>query len=601
MKNIYSSDHWAAVRRDEQERADQRWTAAESPFETGVVPRPAYASMFQNIDVTRAPQQTKSVRSLSGQDIPAEQFTHNNMQPFFRGSVRQSMDPFSTNPILENHTGRSQYFQHKRETECFFEPTGGLGNVCGMDNNDDFYKDHLVAPISRRNDFPIEQVRVGRGVGLGYTAEPAGGFQQAATLDVIRPKCVDELRPGNKPKANLEARVQGSGKGITQRGLIGDMAKHRPDTFHEQREDQWLKTTGAVKKEQGRPVFNMKPTSRVETHVDYEGHVSGAAAKPGRGTSDDYGKSTVIVYDNERMTTQTRTVVSNLTSTVKAIVAPFLDVLKHGIKEYTIDAARTYGNMAAQIPSKPTVYDPVNHMMRTTIKETTIHDTTLANPKGATAVPVAAEDKARTTTRETLKLPVEEVVRNVSAHTYRVTVYNPDEVAKTTYRELTERAQNEVGYVGGGIEKSVGAYSHIDVQVPNTSKQFLSDNEYVGDAGSKTDFRPSSDEAAYNMQVDGTREALNIASGHTPAAGGLFVGLSADAVEMESKKLITDSMAVRSAGNVTRVVQSGMAPLNSCDMTKGVLVRANAQEGRLDTSLLAGLKTNPYNLSINPI
>jgi hypothetical protein len=601
MQNMYSSDYWTAVKRDEERRGSEMYANSKAPFETGVVPKPAYASMFAPSDVQKtfpSDRQTH-VSSLTGEEIPLEHFTHNNMQPYFRGTAKQNIDPVANTTLLESYTGRGDLLMNKKETQCFFEPVANMTNVCGMQNNTDYYINHIEAPVARRNEFPIEQVRVGPGLNKGFTSSPSGGFQQADTMNYAGYKTVDELRPLSKPKVSFQLGPQAPMKGVTtERGMMGDMAKNRPDTYYEQSSEQWLKTTGAISKETGRPVQYVKPTSRVDTHVNYEGNASGAAQK-GRGARDDYGKSSIVVYDNERMTTQTRTVVSNLTSVVKAIVAPFLDIVRHNTKEYTLDAARTYGSMQAQIPSKPTLYDPVNHMMRTTIKETTIHDTNVSNLKGPNEGTVHMQDDAKTTVRETL--PLEDTTRNISGHTYRVVVYSPDAVAKTTVKETTMGSVNEFGFVGGPVEKSEGAYSHIEVQVPNTQKQFVSDNDYYGGSGSQNDFRPVSDAADRNAEIDGTREAMNIAAGHTPNAGGLFTGLEPDAVSLDTKKAMVDSMSSRAMGNVSRINQVSPSHLTGCELTRGNPTRPNENENRLDPGLLSTLKSNPYNLNINPI
>jgi hypothetical protein len=304
-----------------------------------------------------------------------------------------------------------------------------------------------------------------------------------------------------------------------------------------------------------------------------------------------------MVYDNERQTTQTKTVVSNLTSVVKAIVAPFLDALKHTPKVYTLDAARTFGNMHAQIPEKPTTYDPVNHMMRTTIKETTIHDTTVANLKGPESGPVTADDEAKATVRETL--PLQDTTRNLNGRTYRVVMYSPDAVAKTTIKETTEAPANEFGFMNPF--NAEGAYNYIEVKIPNTQKQYVSDHEYYGDSKSVSDFRPTSQDADRNAEIDGTREALNIAGGHVPGAGGLYTGLNPDEVNQDTRKAMVDSMAPRATGNVSRVVQTTPAHMNGCDLTRGAPNALNGNQNRLDAALLNSLKTNPYNLNINPI
>lgn len=604
MKNIYSSDYWQAVKADEFARGTERFEASMDPLATGVVPKPAYASMFQPL--TAAPGAgagagaapgAGTVQTLSGETMRVEQFTHNNMQPYFRGRVTQSLDPFATSPMLESHTGNYNLMQPKQEVACFFEPTAGFTNVCGMDNQSDYYQKRIEPPRARNNDFPLEQVRVGPGLGQGFTAGASGGYQQENTLDYARPKTVDELRVASKPKVSFQIPVQGPQKGIDKRALLGEVAKNRVDTYYEQSADQWLRTTGATLREQDRPFVDLKPTARVEGHVEYEGHA--VATQQGRADQDDYGRANVVVYDNERSTTQTRTVVGNLTSLVKAVVAPILDVFRRTPKEYTVDAPRTFGNMQAQIPDKPTTYDNVNHMMRTTIKETTIHDTTVMNPRGPDATTMRTDDDAKTTVRETVDAV--DPVRNVGAKVYRVQVYNPEEAARTTMKETTEDAAGSMfGFIGGPVEKTEGAYAHVDVQVPATQKQFVSDHEHVGTAGAKAEFRARSQAAERNAEIDGTREAIEMASAYTPAAGGGYVGLAAEGVDVSSRRLMQDAMAPRDTANVTRVVQPTARAIDACEITKPHDL-LNAQENRLDPSLLNALRYNEYNLAINPI
>lgn len=604
MRSLYDSDYWNQVRKEEFQTASQSWVASQNPLHSGVVPRPGYADMFQPLtsESSQSPASGKFVSSISGDVIPVEQFTHNNMQPYFRGDVKQNVDAFATSSYLENSTGRGERFQHKQEVECFFEPVANMGNMCAMKNNMDYYVNHIEAPLKRNNDFPIDQVRVGPGLNMGYNNTPEGGFQQTRTLDFVKPKTVDELRPLSKPKSTYELPFQGPQKLQTggSRGSTGEFSKNRPDTYYEQSEDQWLKTTGAITRERERPEFVVKPTSRVDTHVEYDGHATAFSSQPGKGAADDYGKSGVIVYANERDVTQQRTVVTNLTSIVKAVVAPFMDILKRTPKEYFVDAPRTFGNLQAQIPNKPTTYDPITHAMRTTIKETTIHDTTIMNPKGPDAAPVQSEDDARTTNRQTLESF--DTVRNVGSHRYKAFVYDPDVVARTTNRQTTSDNNNQIGYMSGDVTGRRGAYSHIEVQVYNTQKQYVSDNDYIGHAGHGAVEAPRTYDAEYNAEIDGTREMMNIKSGNTPGAGGGYIGLTKDGVDMEVKKLTQDYMAAREEGNITRIYQPTTNPITQCEVTKTPQGACLVEEtNRLDPSLLNSLKQNPYNLSVNPI
>lgn len=239
MKNIYQSDYWTDVRGDEMRRGTELWNASQDPFGTGVVPRPAYASMFAAPEAPAATQSDQTVLTMAGTQVKREEFTHNNMMPFFRGSMRQNMDPLAHATTLEKFTGSASSvpFQHKKEVQCLFEPTPGFTNIYGMQNSSDFYNQHIEAPRARNNDFPIEPVRVGRGLGQGFTATPEGGFQQSNTLDYIRPKNVDELRVATKPKLSYQIPFQGPQKGIEKRGMVGIVEKNRTDTFFEQTPD----------------------------------------------------------------------------------------------------------------------------------------------------------------------------------------------------------------------------------------------------------------------------------------------------------------------------------------------------------------------------
>ena len=531
MRNIYKSDFWQEVRKDEQSRGDQKWNLAQTPLETGVVPKPAYASMFefatpQEMAATRQEGRPKTVTTLAGTTIPVEQFTHKNMQPFFRGNVKQNMNVESFASTLDRHTGRSEFFKPKVETAPFFKPAE-YGYVRGMPNNDAFYRDHTETPVRRGNDFPIPQTRVGRGLAQGFTALPSGGFQQANTIEYAKPRNVDELRALNNPKLSYKLPFQGPKKAVvTDRGLIGQVDKNRPETYFEQGEDQWLKTTGANLKPSEQPIFVDRPTNRAET--------------------------------------EQKTVVTNVKSLLSALTAPLLDVMKPSIKEFYTDAERMYGNMHAQVPSKPTLYDPVDHIMRTTIKETSIHDSTILNLKGVNVGQMETDDQAKTTVRETMPTAVDTglTVRNVAAHTYKTVVYDPDVVMKTTAREVSE------------------------------------DTKFVGAPSGIGSYRGPTQEAERNMEIDNTRGFIMIEAAQPAGMSGAKTNLAKDGVDMEIKKLVGDVVSTRSTLNA-RPVQYEHATVDITETTKGTA--KVLEPDRLDPSLLNALKDNEYNLAISPI
>jgi hypothetical protein len=533
----------------------------------------------------------------------ASDLKHINMQPFKGMKELEQFDNFDKGAQkLEVATGRGYNIQRKTEVPCFFEPTSGFAYVNGMPDTTDFMLDRIAKPRNRNNDFPIEQIHVGPGLGKGYTSEPSGGFQQADTLDVVRPKNVDELRVATNPRIVYELPPQGpAGSQINASAdvsHIGEFSKNLPDKFYEQTEDMFLKTTGAYYKEKMRPIEDVKPTARVESHVLYEGPAHNGNAEPGVADKDSFRKDSVLVFNNNREITGERTVLNNFKSTVNAIIAPLLDFFRHTKSEYLTDSARPNGNLQAQIPSKATTYDPVNHMMRTTIKETTVQDTTVLNLRGNEKLTLPNEDEARTTIRQTTK--EEDYSRNIASHKYRVTVYNTDEVARTTVRNTTPQSGSMYGFVGGNTTQATGGYNVTEIDLKNNIKQYTSLFEYEGIAGSKADFRPKSGEAELNAEIDATRDAINEAAGHTPNGAGGFTSLDPDKVNQESKRLITDDFTAREVPNKTQVWQATAKEIPECAITKPAEF-LNANEDRLDHNVLSSLSSNPYNLAINPI
>jgi len=665
MNNIYSSRYWEKVRADEQNRSNRMYEKAKNPFETGVVSKPAYADMFHEVPAKPIGMDGGSdryVSSLTGEKIKTEEFTHNNMQPFLRKNVTQNMNfEGMSNKLDASMGGNMQFWQHKKEVPCFFKPTANVGNVCSMKNNDDFYKSRIEVTPKVNNFFPIEKIRVGPGLNQGFGSGGTGGFQQTDAIEYAKPRTLDDLRSkANQKSTYFEIPFQSPVKGTEQRGMIAPPVKQRPDKVYEQSEEQWLRTMASITKETARSEENIRATARPGSHVEYQGAAVMNTEKPGLGAEDDYGKNNIVVYNNERQLTQTRTVVSNATSIIKAIVAPIMDALKYTMKEYTVEAPRGVGNPSIQIPEKPTLYDPDNHIMRTTVKETTIHDSEAGNLTGAKETYSALEDTARTTVKETTihdseagnltgaketysalqdnakttvketlihdtgvanikgreagyatgddeakktlrqTLPKMDTVRNIGAGVYKVYVYDPDMVVKKTMKETTIKGKSEYGFLGGMLEGLFGGYLSKNVELKNTQKQFLSDTNEYGIAGSVGDHRQTDRTAEENAEIDGTREAILIAAGHTPNPGNMNVGIDSSDVEMTTRKPFENSIPAREVGNVGMVYQTTPELIDKCSITKSP-DRLNAFENRLDSDLLEPVNTNELMIKINPI
>jgi hypothetical protein len=462
---------------------------------------------------------------LSGETIPMEEFTHNNMEPFFGSSVKQdTRESNGHEHLLERHTGVSKVdtSQEKSENMCFADITPKL-NLDGYGTNDSYEEEYnrMVKSLKKTNELPFEKVQVGPGL----NNKLQNGFQPD-DREYAFEKSIDELRVATNPQKSYEGVIIPGIQGH-KREALPTMAKNKVETFHERCADSWFKTTGAYKKDTYRTQPIIKPTHRSDSvHITGNiyrniGNEQSSKLQPThkkilsqfgqrnvnleKNTKSDwdYGKHNILVFNNERDVTSTRTYEGNVISLIKSIVAPLQDAVKPTNKEFTLmNEKREFGEMqsGSTIPSKPTIYDP-SDTTRTTIKETFIHDTRTGNliPMKKNTV-YDPEETMKTTLKETL--PNYENVINMNTMLKKSTIYDPCDIAKTTIKETTED-NNHAGHVD--TLEGEGAYQNIDMVAPNTGKQFVSDHEYMGTGPSK---RNNDGYLTNEIQVDRTSKEL---------------------------------------------------------------------------------------------
>jgi hypothetical protein len=140
-----------------------------------------------------------------------------------------------------------------------------------------------------------------------------------------------------------------------------------------------------------------------------------------------------------------------------------------------------------------------------------------------------------------------------------------------------------------------------NVDMKNTQKQFTSDVSEYGIAGSINEHRQPDRTADENAEIDGTREAILMAAGHTPNPGNVNIGIDSGDIEMYSKKPVENSFAAREKGNVGMIYQS-TPTLDNCGITK-MPNKSNAYSNRLDADLLEAVNNNDLmrTQKINPI
>ena len=557
---------------------------------------------------------------LAGTTI--DNFTHENMVPFFRGNNKQSIDPEANNSRLEFMNGTDKFYQSKTTIEPMFAPTKDLGYVYGTPNQVEAVMDRYIPSIYRQTEVPIEAIRVGPGLNQGYTSTPTGGFHQFDAQDFARPKTVDELRTLNNPKVSYEGRASGAPKAtVTNRGLIGRVEKRLPDRFYVQGCERYLKTTGAYRKEEMRGQWDCKEQGR-EKSISYKGIPT--LGIYGEGDKFNHGKDSITMKLNERMTTQDKTVMNNLTTTVKSIVAPILDIFRTTRKENVIGHPNKVGYLGVQAPSKLTARDP-NDVAKATIKETNIHNERTGNIQlGRTKARVHdPNDLAKTTIKETnihnertgniqlgrtkarvhdpsdiaRKTIAETTLFNRDGHVTtavkKTITHDPNDVMRTTVKE-TNIDNNHMGHVGRGTFQNGDGYMVADYEAPNTNRQFTGDYEYEGIAKNYVD-RPSDDAMWKEARLNETK--TGISEGRYPTLSNTKVAIGGEHVNIKINKLESDREN-HYASNPDRLYIE-TPTLTPCEITtdKDVLCNDVLAE-RINPDYLEAFQKNPYTQSL---
>lgn len=427
--NIYDNNRTVDVRIEEQKLADDMYAKSKNPWETSIVP--PYFNSQPGAVIPNPAQFVKPDRwdnQRTKQEPVVEPF-HNNMVPFFGGSVKQNTDMNQNSTLFEYQTGTNKVYTHKKESGPLFQPWETRNDsVNGVYDGGDRDTTRFVPAMTQEGIKPFQPVQVGPGLNQGPTSQPSGGYQ-----DFYRPPepTVDDLRVN--PKSTYEGRVLSGQALVTNRGLESQTFKNRPEKAWSQSQDQLLRTTGAVTAPTKRSTYIVRPTNRKCSSA--YGGIAGPATAEGQearpvvqgdrrqtfkttgprnaavpegwtvaganGDISDYGKHSITNYKNERTVTGCRTYESNVVGATQRETAPVDDPLKTTRKQAYV----TY-NRKGNIKIKGIKEHPVSNgeALRTTLKETLIHDSRQGNFNDGTQKITVHDpaDVARTTIKETL-------------------------------------------------------------------------------------------------------------------------------------------------------------------------------------------------------
>lgn len=440
--------------------------------------------MFKPLEnyVGRDISELQTTFSLSGEEPQLNLLTnkafeksHTNMVPFFGSNVKQNMETFTNQSLLDNHTGNTSTFKHKKETGSFYDknPENIYGNPVFSTQVD---TDRYVPSLYRQNERPVEPERI--------------SALKSGTIDNnIRPtyKDVNELRPGNKPKETYEGRTISGQRGEV-RGIQGKVNKNRPDTFFEN--NHRFSGPGEFTAPKVREDYsvNMKSSARQSYNMEYYGSGNSQIKSTIQRVSGNIDNSSELkssLFQEPRRQNFEADYTRNLNGKILNNQNT-TDYGRSSMKQYESERATT-GEKSHLLNAKvsnaagPTI-KPQDDIRRT-LKETTMYEkngqvSTVYNKGSNAAYNLGISD---VTAKPTQKQSLVENKYNGQVHKndgmgYVVNKYE----AKTTGKELITNNSGDYITNGGKIVKN--AIVHSTFENPERVRNALH-YEYKGNAG----------------------------------------------------------------------------------------------------------------------
>jgi hypothetical protein len=546
------------------------------------------------------------ISALTGMPIQAEDFTHNNMVPFYRGSLKQNMSDTGNRQILDNYVGTGVDQIAKREQAPLFDPhREPIGNINGMESVTSFMQDRMLAPTNRAGERPVEPTMVGPGVGEGFSSLPKGGFQQLEINDIMRSrKTVDDLRAESNPKITYEGVVV-PGKALgTQRGDLGETHKYRPDTFYlnENGERNFVTSTTDSLKPRERAAEVMKYQSRVETSAEFIGS-AGAADFSATYTVPSFRAPLARQQEGFGMRHADGSTygVSNTDAPNNDFGAANYELLTNQ-RNVTSERGQALNLVEAGAPKALTVYDP-NDTARATVRESTGANDFIgiSSPDGAAQKLTVYDpnDVARTTFREITGLTDYIGVSSPDGGAQKLTVYDPTDITRITARNVTAEPDKALNVTRAGMPGS-STMQFPDGMRKTTKEQVSASSAYGGVAGAANAKAEQVYDAAYNMRQYPTKEILAARRKPIAGNGGIAIFNGEDYVNQTYRKPMTDALNDR-RNTSERVVGPPMGKEALGLLRPRNILKMDISSERNIHEILDTLDDNPYALPVHKI
>jgi hypothetical protein len=508
--------------------------------------------------------------SLTGNKIPSSEFRHNNMVPFYGGSIKQNMTATANQNRLDSYTGSGVTQIRKKEVETMFNTAQTpYGAPYGLQVGNDFVKDRIVASRNRAGERPFEPTRVAPGVGEKGGALGNGGFQQFEVDEIMKRALptTDKLRTADNPKLSYDKPVV-PGQHFIGKAMDnpGEVRHYRPDRFYiDEGGDHWSATPAGLVKEAVRSTQVIKHTDRSETTTELFG---------GPANSQDFGESYVSGAYRTPMTNQYGGA-GYRNANMTEYYTPYID-----------SPEADYGKKGYE--NKPNE--------RSATSERTVGLNLVPADTGLGIVHY--EDDARPTRRgETIGTLRQNGVATAYANTEApaITVWDRTNVARTTVKETTIDWNHFGNAQPSSAPARLKVYDPMDVARP-TQKAQLSRRSYTGPAAATVAQEFESRDAAYNMWQSGEKEATMVRPQPIAGNGGIAV-FTGEQNNVTFRKLDADIVNDRAmAVNRVQGITPGAADLGQPRLR--VPLKLDQSRERFGPEMVTAVENNPLNQSL---
>lgn len=478
-----------------------------------------------------------------------------------------------------------------------------------------------------------------------FSAERSRAMNPHSTLDAAAPRSVDELRTANNPKLTARGRVAGPPLRTTLRGDPGELCSEPrsgdarlgvpgPGMSAVTRGAPMGEFFAPISCRDGapaqlshasRPIGAGYATASQATRVsNSELCTPGGGAAGGehhRDRENDLHMYKESLCPPERGSLAAPPLGGAHASAMGAAGptdTPGED-FKTGKRALLSSSPRVYGSLQQVNPPKQTTYDS-QAPMRTTLKETAVHDTSDGFLRGPGATTARSPDAdARTTGRETLEewqgAHGDGRLAGTNA-VFKAPVYDPNDIFETTTKETltanshmgnigtleergasapqpeldqTQRALSHADHYGGPSQSKADGYRVAQVNTPGTNRQIAPEQDYRGAAGPRVPHAPSSDEV-YSRVIGDMKESVLRRRAPVPRRETLVSGAEAVQNVTAHRDPLLDEQQNRHMIQNQHHTQRYVLPSCISDTRGG----RRAYDTTPDPSILTQLDRNPY-------